>query len=380
MTAADDLKGRRRRFLTLIAALVVTVVVVAAGALVIGPRLRSPEQVAADAAPPSPSLVTAAAERRELYEPVVLRGRLRSGKSVKVLPPAAAVGPNSVVTKVRVKPGDRLVEGRVVLERAGTPMIALDLPFPLYRDITPGVSGPDVAELQRALRRIGYRVDVSAEFDAATRQQVKRMFDDRGYDETALISIPQASVLRVNGGKKRISKVNVRIGHVLLRDDQALLEIDGKPSTIVATADATQSASLRPGLTATVTDDLTGEEAMATLTDVGAEPVADDSGQNGFEIAFRFTGEPIGGGVNRSLRLDVEMTSGASEVLAVPVSAVYSRPDGSTFVTVVATDGSPTDVTVTTGQIAGGWTEIKDSEDSALADGAQVVVGEQTSE
>jgi peptidoglycan hydrolase-like protein with peptidoglycan-binding domain len=423
----ENLVRRRWRVLALVAALVLGALSIASAAFVVGSRLRSPDQAAADAAPPSPSLVTAEATLRELSEPVVLRGQIRPGVSVKLLTPTTAVGPSSVVTKVLVKKGDQLKEGRVLLERSGQPMIALKLPFPLYRDIEAGNRGPDVAEIQRALRRMGYRVTVTEVFDNATQRQVERFYRDRGYPTGAsgdapagqqqadvdeanaaldraesagtgvaaakkrladarsavqrarlgeVSRIPQASVLVAAGRDRLVTKVHARVGQVLSRPDSVLLELDGKAPAIVAVADRDQAAILQAGLAATAVDDLTGDRAEATVTAVGEQPTTGPDGQSGFQVQFAFTGQPIGGGVDRSLRIDVQVASDAAEVLAVPVTALYSRADGSTFVTVVPAHGEPVDVTVETGRIAGGWVEILEPYDRAIAGGVQVVVGE----
>ena len=182
MTAGEDrLRRTRRRWLVAGVAATAAVVVVAATATIVGRQLRSPAQLAADAAAPPPSLVTAAVERRVLAEPVVLRGKVQPGDSVKLYPPGSAIGTNSVVTKVPAKVGDTVREGQVLLERSGEPIFALVLPFRLYRDITAGVKGPDVTEVQKALRRIGYRVNVSGAFDAQTQQAVRTLYANRGY-------------------------------------------------------------------------------------------------------------------------------------------------------------------------------------------------------
>ncbi|MCU7724314.1 peptidoglycan-binding protein [Actinoplanes sp. KI2] len=410
MTVAGSPVRIRRRFLAVIgASFVLVLLVVGAGAL-LGPRLRSPAQAAAEAAPPAPSAVTAKATRRQLSEPVVLRGLLQPGRSVKVLPPAAALGPNSVVTRVSVKKGDRLTEGRVVLERAGEPMFVLDLAFPLYRDVTAGMTGPDVAEIQRALRRLGYRLSVTSAFDGATQQQVAQFYRDRGYPggpggpDAAGAStpatanppadaknrsqgtvpavagwIPQAAVLTADRAGRAITAVHVHVGQVLTESAAALLELDGEAPDVVAIADRDQAALLHTGQNATVVDDLTGEKATAAISAVGKEPVTGADGQNGFQVRVRFIGKAIGGGVDRSLRLDVATGSGNGVVLAVPVTAIYSRADGSTFVTVLSATGTRADVTVTTGQIAGGWVEISESVGTPLTEGTQVVVGDQAS-
>jgi hypothetical protein len=60
------------------------------------------------------------------------------------------------------------------------------------------------------------------------------------------------------------------------------------------------------------------------------------------------------------------------------VSAIFSRADGTTFVTVVE-DGTPEDVTVRAGRMAGGWVEITgDTIGGRVIEGTEVVVSEET--
>ncbi|MEV4122151.1 peptidoglycan-binding domain-containing protein [Micromonospora sp. NPDC049645] len=382
MTPGKSLVGRRRRSVLLVALFLASVLLVTVGAVLIGPTLRSPDQLAADAAPPPPSPVTASVERRKLVEPVVLRGRLQPGASVRVFAPAAALGPSSVVTKVLARNGDRAVEGRVLVERSGQPMFALALPFPLYRDLTAGARGPDVAEVQRALRRIGYTVPTSGVLDSTTRRQLTRFYRDRGYQVGGAatgnaVLLPQSDVLLIDRSGRRLSTVHARVGQTLVDPKAPLLELDGQAPTIVATAAVEQAALLRPGQQADVTDDLADARTKAAVDTVGTDAVTGSDGQTGIEVRFRFTEAALTGDANRSVRLDVR-TSAAAEVLAVPVTAIYSRPDGSTFVTVVTDANDTTDVTVTTGQTAGGWVELREPAPAPVAAGVSVMVGEQT--
>lgn len=64
----------------------------------------------------------------------------------------------------------------------------------------------------------------------------------------------------------------------------------------------------------------------------------------------------------------------ATPVLAVPLTAVFSRPDGSEFVTVVTT-GPARDVTVETGATALGWVGVEAVGDVRLEVGDEVLVG-----
>lgn len=370
MTGTTDRRSRRRWLLAGVAAVAV-VLAVAAAATVIGRQLRSPAQLAADAAPPSPSLVTVTVEKRVLAEPVVLRGQVRAGAATRVLPPAAAVGPDSVVTKVVAERGDRVREGRVLLERSGEPMFALVLPFPLYRDLVKGMRGPDVTQVQRALRRLGHTVTVTGVYDDPTAAAVAKLYADRDY--AAPTGLPRAHVLVFARARQQISAVGAKVGQTLTDPQRALFELDRGSPTIVALAGPEQAALLAAGQTATVTDDAAGGTAQAKVTAVAGQPVSLD-GETGFEVRFRFTGNALAADGQRAVRLDVKVAGSAAAVLAVPVTAVYSRADGSTFVTVVDDAGS-VDVTVRTGRMAGGWVELLDP-GRALEEGADVVVGD----
>jgi peptidoglycan hydrolase-like protein with peptidoglycan-binding domain len=401
----DTVRRTRRRWLAITTVMLTAVLAAAMVATVVGRQLRSPAQLAAEAEPPAPAVVTATVERRLLTEPVVLRGKVQPGASLKLLPPAAAVGTGSVITKVLAKPDTPLREGQVLLERAGDPLLGLELPFPLYRDITAGLSGPDVTEVQKALNRLGYHATVSGRFDAQTQRAVAALYADRGYaapttttgtsggtgnppastasstpvpsatsrNEPSVV-LPQAHVMVLDRAGHRISAVNVRVGDVLTDPKAELFELDREPPVIVALAARDQRPLLRTGQVATVVDDAAGTDTRAEVTAVGTQPVNGADGQSGFEVRLRFTGTPLDAGGERAVRLSIQVADGASPVLAIPVTAVFSHPDGTTFVT-VAGNGRERDIPISTGQMAGGWVEIHTSTD-ALPEGTQVVVSE----
>ncbi|WFE23288.1 hypothetical protein O7621_08295 [Solwaraspora sp. WMMD937] len=294
--------------------IIVAVIVLA---FFLGGRLQSPEQVAADAAPPSPSLVTVAAQQRALVEPVVMRGQVRAGPSFHLLPPPGSVGDTSVVTKVLVKVGTSLVEGMVPLELSGEPMITLRLPFPLWRDLSGGMKGPDVVEVQKALGRLGHQLPVSGTWDASTQRAVSRLFSARGYDaqagdskaaeqlsaartavddaefawETANTTgerimeaqrrldsakdelrraeilagpvLPLRTVLQIDQAKRKITRVGVRLGSVLSDPRAPLLELDSADPYVSATVSAEQAKLVTPGQEGVVVDEIAGKKRLS---------------------------------------------------------------------------------------------------------------------
>ncbi|MGK5521145.1 peptidoglycan-binding protein [Micromonospora sp. URMC 107] len=344
--------------------------------------------------------MTATVERRAVVEPAIVRGRVIVGTSVKVVPPIGATGDASVVTAVLAKKGQIIKEGKVLLELSGSPVFAMVWRFPSYRDISAGMSGPDVREMQTTLRRLGYRPGTRGVFDAQTQKSLVRFYEDRGYEapraemkaeaspsgqasvapETVAavkpeVMLPKSSVVVLARSTHRVTKVAVKVGTRLTDPDRALFELDGAASGITAVATKTQSASVVEGQVGEAYDDLTGEIREVTVVAIGQEPVTDADGNSGFPIRLNFVGEPLNA-PNRSLKITLTNSSEAREVLAVPVTAVFSKPDGTTFVTLAQDGKVKVDIAVKVGRIAGGWAEIvKTAPSGRLQPGTHVVVG-----
>ncbi len=74
------------------------------------------------------------------------------------------------------------------------------------------------------------------------------------------------------------------------------------------------------------------------------------------------------------MRIDLVGGSTSDKILAVPLTAVYSRADGTTYV-VVSTRGATAEVGVVPGKQGGGWVAVTPTGDGQLAAGDLVVVG-----
>jgi hypothetical protein len=163
--------------------------VVAAAALVsiggvIGSTfVTSPAQSAADQGPPSPSVITAPVVKQVLVRTVVVRGTVVAGSSLTFTPTAAQGATTLVVTRVTKRSGDRVGMGEVLVEVSGRPVIALPGGVPAYRDLKPGDTGDDIAELQAALRRLGYpSSDRSGNFGPGTKGAVAKLYRHLRYE------------------------------------------------------------------------------------------------------------------------------------------------------------------------------------------------------
>lgn len=185
-----------------ILAVVAAVAVLSAGlGWVLGQRIKSPAEIAADAAPPDPSLITVPVEQRELSSRVVVRGTVVSSGSTAISVLASAEGA-SLITRLPLEAGDPLEEGDVVIEVAGDPVIVLQGELPEYRSLAPGMDGPDVKQLEVALTRLGYDVgDVDDLYTPATGRAVAELYEDGGYkadapsrDELDLVETAESQV------------------------------------------------------------------------------------------------------------------------------------------------------------------------------------------
>ncbi|MEV0626187.1 peptidoglycan-binding protein [Nonomuraea wenchangensis] len=166
----------------LLAGVVAGVVVIAGAGWAVGARLRSPADEAARRAAPAASLVTAAVERRKLVSTVVLSGMLEYGSPLPVTLAGVVGGGAELQRATRAPRKGRIGEGAVLMEVNGRPVFALRGAVPMHRTIAPGGKGDDVRQLQRALRRLGYRAPASGVFDRATIAAVTGMYAEKGYE------------------------------------------------------------------------------------------------------------------------------------------------------------------------------------------------------
>ena len=145
-----------------------------------GSRVSSPAQVAARAAEPKASWITAKVERRVLRSTLIVRGDVRPESSVLVQVPASVSG-TAVVTGVHLSVGDEVSEGTRLVEVSGRPVFVLEGSVPVYRTLKPGMHGADVQELQDALLRLGYTSDRDGTFRASTKAAVQAFYAASGY-------------------------------------------------------------------------------------------------------------------------------------------------------------------------------------------------------
>lgn len=145
-----------------------------------GTLVRSPWEQAVANSQTKPA-VTAKVEIRQVSgEVVALKGTVKLGTELEVSS-APAEGARAVVTAAHAKVGATVKPGDVLAEVSGRPLIALALPFPLYRDLNPGAKGPDVKAVQQALAALGlFHGTADGDYGEATAGAVKRLYERTG--------------------------------------------------------------------------------------------------------------------------------------------------------------------------------------------------------
>src|SRR5260370_1225490 len=146
--------------------------------------------------------------------------------------------------------------GQFLAEIDGEPMFALAGAVPAWRALIPGESGPDVAELQKALAALGYGDggDTSGYFGAGTKDAVSAYYDHLGY---AAPTTGAATHQAVNQAQKAVTS-----------DQQQIAQLEAKP----------QNSQTKEQLDAAEKQLTTDESALSAAEAVNGPPVPQGNG------------------------------------------------------------------------------------------------------
>lgn len=140
--------------------------------------LHSPDERITTTVPPA--VLTATVERTTLTTELTGVGTFEPVGTVLVsaAPPAGMAG---VVSATPRAVGEALPWCAPLVEVSGRPVLVLHGDLPAWRDLTVGDTGPDVRQLQTALRECGADVLADGVFGEYTARAVKALYADAGY-------------------------------------------------------------------------------------------------------------------------------------------------------------------------------------------------------
>jgi HlyD family secretion protein len=426
--------ARRRRVLLGVA---VGAALLAIGGLIGATFIKSPAQLAADTAPPAPTVTTAKVTSQDLTSSVAMRGVVYPSTQYDVS--ASGTAAQLYISKLDVKAGGTVRNGELIAEIDGAPMFVLSGSVPAWRDLAPGETGPDVAELQKALAALGYsdEGDTSGYYGVGTEDAVSAFYQHLGYTvPTAATAsgtgtgtgagagatgpqVPQGDVLFLPSLPATVIAVNGAVGQ---QAGSPFLELSaGGALTLTGELPPSYASQIKTGLKVQIYDQATGIRAAGTVAalstatqtlpvgttvDIGGSSSAGSSGSSGTSGSSGSSGSSAssgassgsgdtGSGSGSSLFVPVTVTPSAplpaalngenvlvtvetgqteGPVLTVPVAAIVTTASGQSSVTVVAAGGKQTKVPVTPGLSANGYVQVTPVTAGALAAGDTVVV------
>jgi hypothetical protein len=174
-------RALRRRRGMLIA--LVAVVALAAIGWAAARQIRSPAQIAADAAAPAASQVTVPVELRTLSTKVIVRGTVRFGGRQNVELATSSLEQGSDIVTEPARSRDKLEPGDVAMSVDGRPVFVLPGAVSMHRDLHRGSRGHDVRQLEAALASMGHAPGpADGLFDAATQGAVSAFYIARTFE------------------------------------------------------------------------------------------------------------------------------------------------------------------------------------------------------
>ncbi|MEV8015876.1 peptidoglycan-binding protein [Streptomyces sp. NPDC086554] len=410
-------------------------VLIAAVGLSAGSFIKSPQQVAAEKEPPPADVLTAKVEKRVLRDSLNTRGKVSAGRIIEVA--AGATGPDAlkpIVTKVRVTPQSPIKAGAMLLEISGRPVFALEGPIPAYRDLKPGTHGDDVRQLQRALQRLGHGVagDRSGLYGPGTKAAVASLYARMGYspplaakdvegdaagavedarhdlgrelkkdpsgrspsvgETRGALAEAEASLAKAQAGSgpmvpasevvflprfpARVSQLQARVGE---EADKKLMSVSSGALVIKGELAQREERLVRRGQRVQVTSETSGLSVTGRIETI-TKPLPnaeasheDEASEEGSTMVVKPDSPLPAASIGQDVRLSIQSAASDGKVLAVPTSAVSTRADSQTTVTVVTGDDRR-QVVVRTGAVGDGYAEIT-SVRGPLSEGDKVIVG-----
>lgn len=373
---------RQRVFLVLVS----MAAVLATAGLVASLFIKSPAQQAAEASPPPASVLTAEVKREVLMQSVVVRGTVASSAQFSVTGKLGRSGGPAVLTKLDVATGSSATEGQQLAEISGEPLFAFQGAVPAYRDVSVGTRGDDADQLQKALQRLGYLSSVSDDktFTWRAGRALRAFMQDRGYeaanDGDGNAILPLAQLVFLPSTPATVAAVNGAVGDDLSALDKPLLSVTTGDLRVSASVPEGSQNGITPGQEVEITDDVRGRSvkgSVVSLGDFSGNAKSNDTTQStpGYLLIVAAADPLSSDWLGQNVKVTIVVARRPQPELVLPVTAIATKEKGDTFVTVVGSDGSRTQVQVKVSLISGGDAAVTPMTADSLHESDDVLVG-----
>ena len=374
-----------------------------------GMFVRSPWAQASANAEADPLVTVAAAERDFTPPRPVVTGSLSAGREVILDLPAGQ--DTAVITQAFVKAGSSVSSGTALVEISGRPVLALDLPFGLYRSITPGDRGSDVIAVQKALSdlKLYPRGGIDGIYGTATSRAVEALYAAarvspptpdpertarlraaqdalrassakpgssqllklaRARDLAAAAAatpLPANEIVALRGNDLRL--VNVpRVGTVLAGDPAPTLRLRGGTPSVTGRVSVLDAEAYADGTKVSISSLATDREPLRGTVIGRSEFRSDDPA--GYDLRVEVSGSVTGWEDDAKVAMEPAGPEEAITALGVPLTALREDAEGS-FVWVKVSDETVRRVGIEVGAERDGFVAVASGE---LATGDLVVV------
>lgn len=274
--------------------------------------------------------MTSKVEKRTFGDTSLGAGTVVSGQSIDILPPSVG-GMRTIVTAVGPAVGS--VNGTPAFVGAvnDEPVFVVNTVIPLYRDLALNDEGPDVKALQAA-----FGVATTGKVSRALHAAVEAMYKAAGFRIAPDALIPAGQLIAVPTGTFTVTSA-ASIGQILSSDSK-LTVLQTSPNVISLRVPINRLASAQVG--AAVVVRVGSESLPAKITSVGAfqQPDANKDGSiAGHDVIATLDDPGAAGKLAQGTIAVVESSIPAPVRIVVPVQAIRTAGDGSTYVRISKT-------------------------------------------
>src|SRR5215470_3033457 len=380
--------GRLRRRRVILLAVIGVAVIASIGGLLISTTIKSPAQQAAETQASGLTRLTAPVQDTVIRNTVQADGLITKPPQISSLSSGGGGGgagggnAQQVVTKIFRPPGSFVAPGNVIIEVAGRPFFVLEGSVPAYRDMAPGESGSDIAQLQAGLEALGFGIgaDTSGAYGPGTSAAVAAFYQSVGYKAPAApaapgskghhgVEVPLSEIMFVPRLPAQVVKLGGGVGKVV---SGSLVTLSlGSPS-VKGQLNPAFGSLVRPGMHVTIAAQGSPAVVQGTIKSVTGKAQTANSISGGLYYPMRIQLRkplPPSMGPGQDVILSIRAAQSNGPMLAVPEAALFGGQDGKDYVSKVTGPNSATKVHVTVVTEGDGLVGIRPGQPGALKQG-----------